>query len=316
MLTINPCPSPAEQAEDDHHEPGIEKRASYRFAVDEPAVLRLDQRRFKVRLVDASAGGFAFVVEDDRQIEVGACGELHGRAGICKVEVVYKAVLDAKARTGKRARFRIGVRRLEEIVVPEPSGCTTWSLKNWLQMSRPASGGTSSTIYTIIAILLVLAMGMLYVVSDEDPDEKAPAAAAGQVAGAWKANLNGAKPGGATIPIGSVWRWIWGRKPAIDRDSVAILSPELLKRLRQPSAIVDVISIPEAVRQLNLSDTQQAVMRHISQATQRTLADLAKRGGSPEEIAQRRAKVLEAAQQETTRLLTSPQRARWAQLAQ
>ena len=289
--------------------------------MDEPAELRIEQRRFKVRLVDSSAGGFAFVVEDDRQIEIGACGELHGRSGAYQVEVVYKAVLDAKARAGKRARFRIGVRRLKDIAVPEPADRTTRGVKGWLQLSRPIPGSPSSITYTIIAALLLLVVGVVYAVSDNDPDEKNPVAPAGQSVGVWKANLNGAKPGsksgGATSSSRSFWRWMWGKKPAVDPDSLPALSPEILKRLRQPLAFLDIVSIPEAVRQLNLTDAQQAVMRQISQATQRALADLAKRGdGSAEEVVRQRAKVLEAARQETARLVTAPQRAQWAQMVE
>ena len=321
MFTTNPGPSPADSVENAQPESAIEQRATYRFAVDELAELRLDQRRFKGRLVDSSAGGFAFVVDDDRQIQIGACGELHGPSGAYQVEVVYKAVMDARVRAGKRACFRIGVRRLRDIAVPEPDDRTTRGVTGWLQMSRPGPGSASSIVYTTIAVLLIVVVGIMYAISADDPDNTSAPDPAGQVAGNWKTNPNNPKPGSKPVNVPgsghSFWRWLWGKNSTLDRDGLPALSPDVLKRLRQPTALLDLVSIPEAVRQLNLSDAQQAVMRQISQAAQRTLTELAKRGdGNAEEFARQRDKVLEAARQKTERLLTAQQRAQWAQLGE
>ena len=202
------------------------------------------------------------VLADDRQITVGTCGELRAERRPLQVEVVYKTLLDARLRPGNRPRFRIGVKRLKDIEIREPTDRKNRGLRRWLQLSQPTASGTSSMIHLSLIVLLLIVVGTLYALSAANPQNKEKGDAAKN------------QP---------AWAWLTAKET--DKG----VSPEIVKRLQRPltpQAIFDVLAAPAVIRHLKLSETQQTTLRQIAQVTGRRSTSWAtaatpKRGSCP-----------------------------------
>ena len=85
---------------------------------------------------------------------------------------------------------------------------------------------------------------------------------------------------------------------------------------RLPGAIP--FSLPEVIKELELTDTQQEQIHQLVQRTVATIREVSARWqkSGRQKISQQRAQVLTAARREALEMLTEEQRARWMELSE
>ncbi len=144
-----------------------EQRRSYRCQIPDErqeATLKVGRRRFRVRLFNESAGGFAAWLQCDPKLEVDDLVELSTDAGSIEARVAHIAQVDlvAKGAPSHGVVFRVGLERLEGT----PEKQSLWARRRAWLTQRPqrvfaSKGALVATVIVLLGAAVLGAAGVL-----------------------------------------------------------------------------------------------------------------------------------------------------------
>jgi hypothetical protein len=327
-----------------------EQRKSFRCttAIPRPGCeIMLGTTVLPARLLDESAGGFAVLVNRPPSVEVNQLAQLHTKGGWYNVCIVHVAEVTPRLDVGNAVAteegpwFRLGIRRLGEAVQPDQPAISRLAATLRFHLARWCPSGMMSALFGLLAVIVVVAAAAVMDRSwfaghhnggQARSESKTLRKLAQPVLSPFVELLGGAgwmaqesSPSNISAKEAKV-----NRSPSGDRESSfgasrghrretnATFTPfdldlrETMRRL----PVATALTLPEVVKELQLTASQQKKIGEIIDTTAQEMRELDQQlpGQQRQWTSQVRAELNEQAQQEALGLLTGRQLARWKEL--
>lgn len=297
--------------------PGRDRRRGARFITVTPqanSTLIVGRTEFPASILDESAGGFCIQLDQDPRVDENAVVRLRTSLGCYEVRV---ANVGRDAENRQLPSYRLGLQRLRELeVIPLPTDRPPWT--GMIQYMMPGTSMLGAMIF-ILAMIIV-----------------APLTAVGVLLGLDKVSLQQLTDGPRSAGDRSLSRdapyslrkflpdavrldHAGDRSTAVPGASspnrADLPAPEH-RRILAHGPAAEALLLPEVAQHLALSDSQQARLRELADATEQALDqfDQHTQADSRHERSRKRELLFNEARRQALRVLTAEQRARWNDL--
>ncbi len=323
-------------------EDSFDRRKSFRCPVwhsRQDGELKVGAVWIPVQLLDESAGGFAVLVDSLPHIKVDDAAQFRTEAGWFDVRVANVTQLEPAETADKEGSqgsaeteqptpvFRLGLDRLGELVVPEEDEGPRAGRTFHFHLARffPSDAPMLMLGAVVVLLLVILPIATLTLPSYRG------SLGVKRVSRWLDRTLGGFRSDGATRRqrqaagrsaqpkwTASSQRTQPNRSHTAAPDRPTADNTQQLRNLARRMQGATVFSLPEVIRKLELSDSQQARIREIvdisSQAIQQF--DARRQDSSRQQRSRTRTMILRAARREVLDMLTEEQRVRWQKLVE